>query len=204
MLLNISNGEALDRLSILEIKKTYIKDDKQLTEINKELQQYNEIYEIKYKYILYYKLLYYVNKQIWDRTNEIKERHIYDEQYAKWSYEIFEWNQQRFRMKDIINRLENSVFKEQKSYFRKNIVYLHNMNTTFDELFNILLYLLLTYDNVKLINSEYLIQYQERIKTLLPSLELINYDSNNTDILHTKDVHIPDMIKQDLITMIIK
>ena len=41
MLIEISEGEALDRFSILQIKKLNITDESRLTEINKELNQYN-------------------------------------------------------------------------------------------------------------------------------------------------------------------
>ena len=83
MLIEISEGEALDRVSILQIKKLNITDESRLTEINKELNQYDIIQDIKNKYIIYYKLLYYVNQKIWDTTNEIKELVIYDEKYRE-------------------------------------------------------------------------------------------------------------------------
>lgn len=204
MLIEISEGEALDRLSILEIKKANITDEFRLVEIEKELQQYDKIQAIKNKYSIYYKLLYYVNQKIWDRTNEVKERVVYDEQYATWSFDIFEWNQQRFRMKDIINCSENAIIKEQKSYSKKSIIYLHNKQTSFEELITRLFYLLLTYDNVQIINSEYINDYKMSIQMLLPSLEITEYKNvNNINIIHTNEIELVNNMKQDFMKMIV-
>lgn len=189
MLIEISEGETLDRLSILQIKKANITDESMLIEIDKELNQYDNIQNIKNKYIIYYKLLYYVNQKIWDTTNEIKELIIYDEKYARISFNIFEWNQQRFRMKYIINRLENANIKEQKSYSKKSIVYSHDYHTSFEELMSILFYLLLSYDNVQIIESEYIAEYKLSILSLLPSLDIItNINDNSIQIIHTNEI----------------
>jgi hypothetical protein len=189
MLIEISEGETLDRLSILQIKKANITDESMLIEIDKELNQYDNIQNIKNKYIIYYKLLYYVNQKIWDTTNEIKELIIYDEKYARISFNIFEWNQQRFRMKYIINRLENANIKEQKSYSKKSIIYSHDYHTSFEELMSILFYLLLSYDNVQIIESEYIAEYKLSILSLLPSLDIItNINDNNIQIIQTNEI----------------
>lgn len=202
MLIEISPGEALDRLSILEIKKVNIRDESRLFEINKELQQYDNIEPVKNKYIIYYKLLYYLNQKIWNRTNEIKELVIYDDQYAKLSFNIFELNQQRFRMKNIINCLEKAHIKEQKSYSQKSILYLHDENTSFEELMSILFYLLLSYDNVHIIESEYITEYKLSILSLLPSLEIItNINGNNIQMIHTKEIKLVNSMKQDFTKM---
>jgi hypothetical protein len=204
MLIEISEGEALDRLSILEIKKANITEESRLVEVEKELQQYDKIQSIKNKYSIYYKLLYYVNQKIWDRTNAIKERITFDEQYALWSFDIFEWNQERFRMKDIVNRLENATIKEQKSYSKKSILYLHNEETSFEEIMSRLFYLLLSYDNVQLIDSEQIIEYKSSILSLLPSLNIVtSKNENNYQIIHTNEIKLTDKMKQDFMKMIV-
>lgn len=205
MIIQISEGEALDRLSILEIKKANITEESRLVEVEKELQQYEKIQPIKNKYRIYYKLLYYVNQKIWDRTNEIKERITFDEQYALWSFDIFEWNQQRFRMKDIVNRLENATIKEQKSYSKKSILYLHNEHTSFQEIMIRLFYLLLSYDNVEIIDSEQITEYKLSILSLLPSLNICRYiNDNNYSIIRTNEIQLTDTMKQDFMKMIVE
>lgn len=204
MLIEISEGEALDRLSILEIKKANITEESRLVEVEKELQQYDKIQSIKNKYSIYYKLLYYVNQKIWDRTNAIKERITFDEQYALWSFDIFEWNQQRFRMKDIVNRLENATIKEQKSYSKKSILYLHNEQTSFEEIMFRLFYLLLSYDNVQLIDSEQIAEYKLSILSLLPSLNILTSKNDNIQIVYTNEIQLTDNMKQDFMKMIVE
>lgn len=204
MLIEISEGEALDRLSILEIKKANITEETRLVEVEKELKQYDKIQPIKNKYSIYYKLLYYVNQKIWDRTNEIKERNTFDEQYARWSFDIFEWNQQRFRMKDIINHLEKATIKEQKSYSKKSILYLHNEQTSFQEIMIRLFYLLLTYDNVQIIDSEQIAEYKSSILSVLPSLNILTYINDNIQIVYTNEIQLTDIMKQDFMKMIVE
>ena len=204
MLIEISEGEALDRLSILEIKKANITEESRLVEVEKELQQYDKIQSIKNKYSIYYKLLYYVNQKIWDRTNAIKEKITFDEQYALWSFDIFEWNQQRFRMKDIVNRLENATIKEQKSYSKKSILYLHNEQTSFEEIMFRLFYLLLSYDNVQLIDSEQIAEYKLSILSLLPSLNILTSKNDNIQIIYTNEIQLTDNMKQYFMKMIVE
>jgi hypothetical protein len=146
MLIDISIGELLDRYSILEIKKNEITDNTKLKYITTELKLYNVHNEL-IQYNLYYKLLYFVNKQIWDKTNLIKSLINKDEHYANIAYSIFELNQQRFRMKNIINILSNNSINEQKSYQSLNIYITFNSNN-YDDIFIKLLYYTLNYDNV--------------------------------------------------------
>ena len=67
MLIEISEGEALDRLSILEIKNNRITDSLQLLEIQKEILSLSSIYSLKNKYILYSQNLFFsfVKKKIY-------------------------------------------------------------------------------------------------------------------------------------------
>ena len=58
MLIEISYGEGLDRLSILEIKVSKIKDKEKLLHINKEIETLNDLIVMKQKYNYYYELLF--------------------------------------------------------------------------------------------------------------------------------------------------
>ena len=66
MLIDNSNGEVLDKLTILEIKQNKIKDEMRLIEIRNEIDTLSCAITIKNKYILYYKLLFYINLLILD------------------------------------------------------------------------------------------------------------------------------------------
>jgi hypothetical protein len=58
----------------------------------------------------------FVNEQIWDKTNIIKEMNYDNNNFSILSNEIFDLNQKRYRIKSWFNILTNSDIKEQKSY----------------------------------------------------------------------------------------
>ena len=116
MNIQISIGEALDRLSILDIKQMFIEDITKKTHIIKEIETLSEIQDSKTKYKYYYDLLLKVNTQIWNKTNLIKTLDPTMLEFGKQAHIIFELNQSRFRLKQIINKLSNSLIQEQKSY----------------------------------------------------------------------------------------
>ena len=169
MLIEISEGEALDRLSILEIKLNEIKDISRINEIKKEFLLYEDLNEIKIKFNIYYKLLYRVNKKIWDLTNTIKSINIHNNNFASIANDIFELNQQRFRLKNIINCLVNSHTKEQKSYDRKIFNgYLKNE----DDYFNKLIELILIYDDINIYVPDNIKEY---VRINFPNINFIEY-----------------------------
>jgi len=116
MNIQISVGEALDRLSILEIKQKYIEDVVKKTHIVNEIETLSEIQDSKIKYKYYYDLLVGVNTQIWNHTNVIKTLDSETVEYGKLAHTIFELNQSRFRLKQIVNTASSSLIQEQKSY----------------------------------------------------------------------------------------
>jgi hypothetical protein len=116
MRIEISEGEGLDRLSILELKLAEISDAGKRFEIEKEISTLVDLIPIKIKYDYYYRLMCQVNKKIWDLTNTVKDLVPSDSLFSSIANEIFKWNQSRFRVKSKINELVNSSVKEQKSY----------------------------------------------------------------------------------------
>jgi len=201
MLIEISEGEALDRLSILEIKKNRIHNPLQLLEIEKEINNLSSINSLKEKYILYYKLLVSVNISIWDKMNLSKEIVEINSKYAQNAYEIFVHNQQRFRIKNIINYSENSNLKEQKSYLKQCITCIITSNKTLDELLYLFSYLLITYDSVKIVKNEFVNKYMEILYRYLPSLIII--DDKESIVINDNDITIPEEYKYELIPIIL-
>lgn len=112
--IDISIGELLDKLSILELKKHIIKDENKVIEIKKEIDILMEFENIKNENIFYYNILKWINEQIWNFTDTIKKSKIFDEEFASLSNTIFKYNQYRFRVKNMLNSKSN--IKEQKSY----------------------------------------------------------------------------------------
>jgi FkbM family methyltransferase len=188
MLIEVSEGEILDRLSILEIKQSNIKDETRLVEVKKEIQTLSFINDAKEKYHLYYSLLHYVNICIWNMTDEIKILTTYNNIYAEKSFHIFEWNQQRFRMKNIINQLSNSTIKEQKSYAKLVCIYEMTQSASIMEVLCTLFHLILNYDCVKLLENKYSSQHIEAIRMRLQCIEVVKESSHTYEHLLSKDI----------------
>jgi hypothetical protein len=110
----VSIGELLDKLSILELKKNIIKDENKLIEIQKEIEVLIQYENIKNGNLFYYNILKWVNQQIWLFTDIIKSLKSLDTEFATISNKIFNYNQYRFRVKNMLN--DKSSIKEQKSY----------------------------------------------------------------------------------------
>ena len=116
MQVEVSIGEAIDKLSILEIKLAKILDETKKIEIQTEIYCLQQCIIYKYNYNFYYNLLMYVNEKIWNMTDIIKSITIEDAEFSQISNKIFEFNQKRFRIKNWFNLLTSSNIKEQKSY----------------------------------------------------------------------------------------
>jgi len=118
MKIEVSIGEAIDKLSILELKRKFIKDEKKLAEIEKEINSLEDCNQYKN---IYYDILNYVNEKIWHLTNKIKSMSFSDnsDEFSSVANEIFEFNQKRFRIKNLFNLAQKSSIREQKSYDSK-------------------------------------------------------------------------------------
>lgn len=146
MKLEVSIGESVDKLTILELKYEKIKDVSKLEAIKNEMDSIQEVETYKTQLPFFYKLLYFVNDQIWIMTDKIKMMDITDPAYSALAYDIFDYNQKRFRLKHFFNKLLDSSIQEQKSY-ANNVVYIHisNEEILYSKLSE-LLYLSISYD----------------------------------------------------------
>lgn len=152
MLIDISIGEGLDRLSILEIKEREIANSGRLIEVQKEIASLAVLQPYKERYLYYYRLILLVNKRIWDLTNRIKAMVCRDTAFAEIAHEIFELNQSRFRVKNILNEMMHTGIKEQKSYGWTEVSVVLSSET--EEVRRLLAYLSLSYDSVKIVCNE--------------------------------------------------
>jgi hypothetical protein len=188
MLVEVSVGEAIDKLNILEIKQTKIQDKNKLIEIEKEINELKECVIIKNKNLYYYNLLNYVNTTIWNLTDFIKTLPITHLNFANISHKIFEYNQKRFRLKSIFNERNNSLIKEQKSYSQNHckiiINSLEQIHTKFTEIY----YLSLDYDTISFSLYNDLIKNTFKTSNFLYNDNLINYkEVNINDIILTNE-----------------
>ena len=112
ILTEISEGELLDKITILEIKLKEIKDHQLIKEVQKEYEiltniRNKNIKENKVVNDLYIQLKI-VNKKIWDIENikrNYEKNKIFDEQFINISREEYKANDERAKIKSKINNL---------------------------------------------------------------------------------------------------
>lgn len=121
--LPVSVGEAVDKLTILDIKQRRIRDPEKVAHCKAE---YDLLYAQLKPYVeaipFYYKQLYAVNDLIWVMQDEI--RACPEPQKC---VDILDKNDMRFHIKDIINRSLNSNIREQKGYPPRRALVVHHL-----------------------------------------------------------------------------
>jgi hypothetical protein len=152
--LPVSLGEAIDKLTILDIKLDKITDNRKL-DVKKE---YEILYEKLKDFIEKYKNLYNtmkkVNLLIWDMMDTLRDGDVDENLYLKVCKECIEYNDIRFRVKNKINYVSNSLLKEQKSYKINRLIIIINENLNNNEtLSNIIKYFSFIYDEINIISD---------------------------------------------------
>jgi hypothetical protein len=122
MKIEVSNGEILDKISILEIKKARINSPEKLVNIEKELNELLPLYEVlvtsnevEKKYLE----LKSVNEQLWDIEDDIREwedRYYFGDKFVELARLVYITNDRRAKIKKDINLLSGSELIEEKSY----------------------------------------------------------------------------------------
>lgn len=125
--LPVSLGEALDKLTILDIKLQKIKDSARRQDVQKE---YDVLYSSLKHYVssfpYHYRILRSVNLSIWEIQDLFHGKDTTAEEGARLCRNILLENDRRFRVKAKINALANSALREQKGYAaKKAFLYTH-------------------------------------------------------------------------------
>lgn len=122
MIIEISIGEAFDRLTILKIKSEKIKDESKLTNVMKEyfyLQNLlNEELEVTEENEDFKRLLE-INENLWeveDLLREYEEAKSFNDRFIQLARLVYVLNDKRARVKKEINLAYGSEFVEEKSY----------------------------------------------------------------------------------------
>ena len=123
ILVEVSVGELLDKLSILEIKKIRIKDPSKLNFINEEYDilknQFEKNVKIDDKLNDLFKKLKDINNKLWDIENEkrlCEKNSDFGDVFIKTSRDIHFLNDKRGNIKLEINNHTGSKIKEIKEY----------------------------------------------------------------------------------------
>ena len=123
IIIPISSGELIDKISILKIKRKKIINKSKLQNINKELSLLNKIYKNNFqknkKILLYEKKLIKINKKLWDIEDKIRtleSKKTFNQQFINLARAVYINNDERSEIKKKINKLTGSHLIEEKSY----------------------------------------------------------------------------------------
>ena len=122
MNIEVSHGEIVDKLTILQIKKENITDPSKLDNIVKEYEYLLSVVEndldISTESSEYLELLS-INKELWVIEDDIREKERkkeFDEDFIKLARAVYYTNDVRAKIKKEINLKYGSGFVEEKSY----------------------------------------------------------------------------------------
>ena len=124
ILAEISAGELIDKITILEIKKEKIHDEKKLKDVEKELSSLSDTFKqsiinpSKIKPLI--GKLKTINLKLWDIENGkrlAEKNNNFDEKFIKLARDVYKNNDERSKIKLEINEVLGSNIKEIKSYY---------------------------------------------------------------------------------------
>ena len=123
ILAEISAGELIDKITILEIKKEKISNKEKLIEVNKELISLNETLKKSInderKILSFKNDLKNINLKLWDIEDGkrfAEKNHKFDEKFIELARSVYKFNDERAKIKLAINNALGSNIKEVKSY----------------------------------------------------------------------------------------
>ena len=125
IIVEVSIGELLDKISILEIKQEKIKDPEKLRFISNEhsilKKQLENNVKSDDKLEKYFQALKEINSKLWvieDDKRECEKNKDFGEKFIKLSRDVHFLNDERAKIKLEINNYTGSAIKEIKEYTR--------------------------------------------------------------------------------------
>ena len=124
MKIEVSNGEILDKITILVIKSKMITDPVKLKNINNELDELKSFldvvgYESNITVNSLVKELQSVNEKLWvieDKLRDKEKLKEFDDEFIELARGVYFTNDERARIKKNLNEVTNSKLVEEKSY----------------------------------------------------------------------------------------
>lgn len=196
--LPVSIGEAIDKLTILDIKCEKINDVRK-KEVKLEFDMlYDKLKDIVNDYSEFYKIMKIINKDIWDMMDILRDnKNINNAEYYEKCKDCIDANDIRFRIKNKINLISNSLLKEQKSYLINNILFfITDLKINIHDLLNVIKYYSYIYDEVLIYsNDDNIINYFKKelyydttikyVENIEPNIKTIFIDKyDNIDSLY--------------------
>ena len=123
ILAEISAGELIDKITILEIKKEKIANKVKLAEVEKELDSLNKTIKKfipdQSNILNFKKELKEINLKLWDVEDGkrlAEKNNKFDEKFINLARNVYKFNDERAKIKLAINNALGSNIKEVKSY----------------------------------------------------------------------------------------
>lgn len=120
----VSVGELIDKLSILQVKKTKITNEEKLNYVEKEFEL---LFNLSSQYLnepvvesLYHQLVK-VNLDLWeveDKLRIFEKDQDFGEEFVTLARKVYFTNDERFRLKNEININTSSEIREVKDYVK--------------------------------------------------------------------------------------
>ena len=121
--IELSVGELLDKISILQIKVERINDSSKLENIKKELSVLLSLWEgsvyVNHDLESEKNKLKLVNEELWDIEDKIREKEreqVFDKEFIELARSVYITNDKRADIKKTINKKTGSELVEEKSY----------------------------------------------------------------------------------------
>ena len=123
VLIPVSPGELLDKITILRIKAVRILDAAKLANVKRELALLEEAWDAAggagHDVSQHEHALEHVNEQLWDIEDRIRDkeaRQTFDREFIELARAVYVSNDERAAIKKRINELLGSRIVEEKSY----------------------------------------------------------------------------------------
>ena len=124
LLAEISAGELVDKITILEIKKKKIKDQEKLAEVDKELISLNNTFQKNISQNADLKNMIKdqkeINLKLWDIEDGkrlAEKNNTFGSEFIKLARNVYKYNDERAKIKLKINKNLGSNIREVKSHF---------------------------------------------------------------------------------------
>lgn len=120
MNIEVSNGEIVDKMTILQIKSEKITDTVKVRNVLNEISSIEDSFLSisSYEDSLYCELKT-INEELWKIEDDIREKernHRFDEEFISLARSVYVTNDKRASTKHAINTKTNSNLVEEKSY----------------------------------------------------------------------------------------
>jgi hypothetical protein len=121
MKVEVSNGEIVDKITILKIKSERITDVDKLKNIQTELGELLPLLDVIGTQLdseLFIDL-YNINSELWiveDELRELERKREFGDEFIRLARAVYYTNDKRFEVKKRINLQTSSKFVEEKSY----------------------------------------------------------------------------------------